>query len=370
MLIILAGVTINIVLDQNGIIEKTKEAKNKTEQAENDEKKELGKAEDIINQYLTGIEVEQVTDANPGALEGSGTETEPYVINSIEDLVFFAHDVTNGNDYEGEYVNLGLNLDFNSTKSYADAYRTDYGTYGYDGELKTLLTTGEGFKPIGTTFDTDISTNYFCGTFDGSYHTIYNMYQNVENADYITIIGLFSSNNGSIKKLKLENININATSNNLHLLFGGIAGRNYKAINQCFTSGEITIQANGIAGIYAGGIVGQRVSTESILNECASNVKINVNSSNTNEIVVAGIGPSYQVENCYYSGNILVTGSNSGFKNISGITGNSQEIINCYNTGKLESYFENENVGNLYISGIAYSGGSVQNCFNLRRYKM
>lgn len=370
VLIILAGVTINIVLDQNGIIEKTQEAKNETKQAEKDEKKELGKAEDIINQYLTGIEVEQVTDANPGALEGSGTETEPYVINSIEDLVFFAHDVTNGNSYEGEHVNLGLNLDFNSTKSYADAYRTDYGIYGYDGELKTLLTTGEGFKPIGTTFDTDISTNYFCGTFDGSYHTIYNMYQNVGNSDYITIIGLFSSNNGSIKKLKLENININATSNNIHLLFGGIAGRNYKAINQCFTSGEITIQANGIAGIYVGGIVGQRVSTESILNECASNVEINVDSSNTNEIVVAGIGPSYQVENCYYSGNILVTGSNSGFKNISGITGNSQEIINCYNTGKLESYFENENVGNLYISGIAYSGGSVQNCFNLRRYKM
>ena len=36
VLIILAGVTINIVLDQNGIIEKTQEAKNKTEQASED----------------------------------------------------------------------------------------------------------------------------------------------------------------------------------------------------------------------------------------------------------------------------------------------------------------------------------------------
>ena len=38
VLIILAGVTINIVLDQNGIIEKTQEAKNKTEQASDIEK--------------------------------------------------------------------------------------------------------------------------------------------------------------------------------------------------------------------------------------------------------------------------------------------------------------------------------------------
>ena len=38
VLIILAGVTLNIVLDQNGIISKTKEAKNDVEQAENIEK--------------------------------------------------------------------------------------------------------------------------------------------------------------------------------------------------------------------------------------------------------------------------------------------------------------------------------------------
>ena len=368
VLLILAGVTITALSGDNGILQNAGKAKEQTEEAQTEEQTTLSTYENYIYGFTNEINVEQVTDINPGILEGNGTETDPYVINSIEDLVFFAYDVTNGNNYEGEYVSLGLSLDFNSTKSYVDAFRTDFGTYGYDGELKTLLTTGEGFKPIGTIFDTDISTNYFCGTFDGNYYTIYNMYQNVENSDYITIVGLFSSNNGSIKKLKLENININATTNNLHLIFGGIVGRNYKRIDQCSTSGEITIQANGIAGTYVGGIVGQRVSTESILNECASNVRINVNSSNTNEIAVAGIGPSYKIENCYYSGNILVTGNNSGFKNISGITGNSQVIINCYNTGKLESYFENENVGSLYISGIAYGGVSlIQNCYNLRR---
>ena len=187
VLLILAGVSIATLTGPNGLLTRANEAKEETQNAEQEERYNIARQEDLINEYTSEIEVEQVTDTNPGVLEGSGTETEPYVINSIEDLVFFAHDVTNGNNYEGEYVSLGLSLDFNSTKSYVEAYRTDYGEYGYDGELKTLLTSGEGFKPIGTTFDTDISTNYFCGTFDGSYYTIYNMYQKIENSDYITI---------------------------------------------------------------------------------------------------------------------------------------------------------------------------------------
>ena len=69
--------------------------------------------EDTINEYVTGIKVKQVTDTNPGALEGTGTDDDPYTINSIEDLVVFASNVTNGTTYEGQTVKLGLSLDFN-----------------------------------------------------------------------------------------------------------------------------------------------------------------------------------------------------------------------------------------------------------------
>ena len=113
--------------------------------------------EDTINEYATGITVEQVTDENPGLLEGTGTDDDPYTINSIEDLVFFSYDVNNRNTYEGKTVKLALSLDFNSNKSYVEPLRTDYGKYGYDGELKTLLTTGEGFKPIGTYLNANTS---------------------------------------------------------------------------------------------------------------------------------------------------------------------------------------------------------------------
>ena len=49
-----------------------------------------------------------------------------YTSNKIEDLIFFSYDVRNGNTYIGKTVKLGTNLDFSSSKSYVDAFRTDY----------------------------------------------------------------------------------------------------------------------------------------------------------------------------------------------------------------------------------------------------
>ena len=370
VLIILAGVSIAMLVGDNGIITQAQRAKENTELAEKQEKEDIGKLEDEMNEDITGIKVEQVTDENPGVLEGTGPESDPYTINSIEDLVVFANNVTNGATYEGQTVKLGLSLDFNSNKSYVNPYRTDYIEYGYDGELKTLLTSGEGFKPIGTTYDANISTNYFKGTFDGDYNTIYNLYQDIENSEYVTIAGLFSTNGGIIKKLEIENAKIYGQTNNFHLLVGGIAGRNSEGtIEQCSTSGEIILQANGVKTIYAGGIVGQSISSTSevTINQCNSKIKINVNSTNTNNLNIAGIGQSNITKNCYFSGEIYVIGENSGTKNIEGIGNATQSIVNCYNVGKIQSYFDNENSGDLYISGIAGNSQTpeINNCYNL-----
>ena len=278
VLLILAGISISMLTGQNGILQRASEAKERTEAAQTEEQTALSTYEDYIYEYTSEIEVEQVTDTNPGALEGSGTENEPYVINSIEDLVFFAHDVTNENTYEGEYVSLGLSLDFNSTKSYVDAYRTDYGTYGYDGELKTLLTAGEGFKPIGTIYDKDISTNYFKGIFNGNFNTIYNLYQYIENSEYVTIAGLFSTNGGTIENLIVENANITSITNDMHIILGILVGRNSGKIMQCGASGSASLTDNGVKSIYYGGLVGQSMGT---IENCVSNAKLEISSNKT-----------------------------------------------------------------------------------------
>ncbi len=226
VLLILAGVTIATLTGNNGILTRAQEAKNKTEQAEKDEKEKLVNIENMTNEYLTGTEVEQVTDQNPGVLEIDEMNANTFIINSIEDLVFFAYDVTNGNNYEGKTVNLGSSFDFSSTKSYVNPLRIDYGKYGYDGELKTLLTTGEGFKII---------QGEFSGNFDSKGFSIYNLHINIYDEENKRSVGLFLINKGTIKNLKLINSNVDVVSKN-YAITGNIVGENYGIIENCFSS--------------------------------------------------------------------------------------------------------------------------------------
>ena len=364
VLLILAGVSIAMLTGDNGILSQTQNAKNKTEEVERNEKLDLLKQEDLINETLNGVEVVKVTDEKPGELEKEDENT--LVINSIEDLVFFAYDVTNGNNYSGKTVKLGTSLDFNSTKSYVDPLRTDYGKYGYNGELKTLLTTGKGFRTIGTIYDRDVSMNHFCGVFDGSYNIIYNLYQNVEESDKVLIVGLFGTNMGTIKNLKMENINLNSTTNNMHILIGAIAGRNSGNIENCSSTGNININANGVKSIFAGGISGQGDSSgiENSINKCYSSANIKINVNNINITNVAGIGNigGMLIKNSYFNGKIEINGQYEGNvgSSITGI-GISENIENCYNLGEL---VQNMKSNNSYIGGITNETGA-KNCYNL-----
>lgn len=110
VLLILAGVTIATLTGDNGILSQAQQAKEETEEAEKEEQNILSKYENYINNLIG--DVPQVNDSNPGVLEGTGTEQDPFVINSIEDLVVFSYDVTSGNRYEDKIVQLGLSLDF------------------------------------------------------------------------------------------------------------------------------------------------------------------------------------------------------------------------------------------------------------------
>ena len=373
VLLILAGVTIATLIGNNGLLTRAQEAKNKTEQAEKDEKTNLAKTEDLINQYVNGIEVEQVTDENPGILEGAGTDDNPYTINSIEDLVVFASNVTNGTTYEEQTVKLGLSLDFNSTKSYADPLRTDYGKYGYAGELKTLLTTGEGFKPIGTTYDANVITNYFEGTFDGDYNAIYNLYQNFEDSNNTSIIGFFSTNAGVIENLIIENTNINSSTDNMHILVGAVCGRNNGTIINCGSSGNLKIIDNGVKSIYCAGITGQAIGS---VERSFSKTNIEVISNNASTINVGGITGALTkdyIKSCYNTGTINIDLNSDVNIAVGGISGyNTKTIENSYNSGKIELKVYNELTKNTVMGNILATNdnGIINNCFNVAEIKV
>ena len=189
---------------ENGILTQAQKAKEETEEARIEEENRISDYEDYL--YDVTGDVKQVEDTNPGVLEGNGTEQEPFTINSIEDLVVFADNVTKGtNIYKDQYVKLGLSLDFNSDKSYVNPNMENY--YGYQGKLKEALLQGEGFKSIGKIdMVEDIESYSFSGIFDGNNKSISNMYinKNIENNTENISIGMFSYNYGTIKNLTVS----------------------------------------------------------------------------------------------------------------------------------------------------------------------
>ena len=405
ILLILAGVSIAMLTGDNGILSQAQNAKNKTEEAERNEKLDLLKQEDLINETLNGVEVEQVTDEKPGELEKEDEST--LVINSIEDLVFFAYDVTNGNNYSGKTVKLGTSLDFNSTKSYVDPLRTDYGKYGYNGELKTLLTTGEGFIPIGIGSD-EVGTNSFSGTFDGQNNQIINLYINQKH-ETASKIGLFSVNYGSIENLNLVNLSLTRYEEQGSLT-GGLVGQNRTdaKINNCNVSGKININGvgsgAGITGHNMGliencsnlanikieskgkelegcGIGGIATPNEGSIKRCFNKGNLDMilegNLTKRTIISVGGVVSSAGIitEECYNLGNVNVEFNGNGEQilevQVGGVSGNLEagEIIsNCYNIGNVTA---NSNKEELFVGGIASKGISgeespeIKNCYNI-----
>ncbi len=364
VLLILAGVSITAVFGENGIISGAKKAKEKTDEAVKNEISSIGELEDSLHETQTGIVVEKVIDSAPGKLEESEGENT-YTINSIEDLVVFAYNVTTGtNNYEGKTVKLGLSLDFNSTKSYVDANRTDYGKYGYEGNLKTLLTTGEGFKTIGITTEDNKEKN-FAGTFDGNGNFINGLYINKNNEELYEKIGLFSKNYGTIQNLKLLNINIYASEKQAYV--AGICGQNTMSgeIQNCIVSGKIK---NSSRSGYAGGIT--CFSSGKII-KCGNqaNIEFDAENDGVNMISCGGVcsGNGGAVTECYNIGNINLNSRTATDIRpcIGGVVGiNKGTVSNCYNIENISA----SSVGGLNIGGVAgtvYDVGKINNCYNV-----
>ena len=392
ILIILAGVTIAMLTGDNGILSQATKAMDETEKAEKNEMSDLASMESLINEYQNNINIPQVTDENPGQLEKENDTT--FVINSIEDLVFFSYDVTTkGTTYEGNTVKLGTNLDFNSDKSYIDANRTDFDKYGYSGPLKQALTTGEGFKPIGSQ---DLA-NSFYGTFDGDNKAICSLYENI-NKDDVARGGLFAATYGEIRNLGLVNVNITAIAQSVSV--GGIAKTSYNNIYNCYVTGSINVtgsswtpvgglcgvmqekaniencynlaninvtnikEETGDADIGCGGILGQGNAN---INKCFNKGKIVAKIVN-NTMMVGGICGHLDggyIKNCYNSATVTANGnSQENGAYIAGIAGAiSTELSNCYNSGEIIGTENRLIIGG--ITGNLYNNATVNNVFNI-----
>ena len=356
VLLILAGVSINLVLGENGLITQAQEAKRKTLLAEEKDNKDFYNIDEFVYDNTSNINVEKVTDTNPGVLEKENDNI--YVINSIEDLVAFAYDVRNGNSYAGKTVKLGLDLDFKSTNSYVDANRSDYKEYGYDGNLKKLLTSGEGFLPIGTFNEDEAETKSFAGIFDGNNHTISNcyMYKNTEERHRISFFG--QKLYGEVKNLGLVNINFELINKDVSCSVSGISTKpvNGAKISNCYVSGNIKEISNGTGNASCSGIATYNQGT---IENCYNwaNIEVYINDDTlTAQGLMGGITVNQEgnkVINCFNYGNLYANGKGDRFE-IGGISRNlvqvNSSIENSYNRGNISAEISNSNI--ISIGGI------------------
>lgn len=273
----------------------------------------------------------------PGFVNGTGTEEDPYIINDASELDFLATDVKSGNTYDGMFIKLNVNINWN----------------------------GKGWTPIGNN-----KTNVFKGTFDGNGKTIYNLNCNAATS------GIF----GHTTTATIKNLNVDyATFTVQDRYAGAIVGllRGGK-VTGCSVGENVVIKSDLIMTDTAqcGGIVGWVGGSEvnpGIVENCTTKAKLEFTYINDTSFVggVVGVVSAFgTVKNCINFGEIVVSAENKAGNEKTNIGGVAGGIGASSGAGILESCI---NAGTInakgYVGGvfgkIHVADSKVNKCFSI-----
>ena len=271
---------------------------------------------------------------------GSGSQADPYLIETPQHLAYLSEQVRAGETYEGKYFKLASDLDM-----------------GGDKDLK--------FSPIGF-FDEYVDpedqskiiddSKYFLGVFDGNYKTIDNVYiYYMDEVNSVGGTGLFAciSGNAVIKNLSIGNRSKIEGLDSSGLFVGTMKGG---TISNCVNNAELSLES----GWYHGGIVG--LMNGGVISGCVNSAKI---TSLTGVAGIAGyVDGDVIIENCYNTSEICFTGMYGG-----GLVGSidSGVLRNSYNYGKV---WTPDELGYMWGAAVAGSVGwddswKIENCYYL-----
>lgn len=257
---------------------------------------------------------------NQDALQGSGTEQDPFNIYTTKDLDVLRIYVNSGTTYEGKYFRLMNDIDAKGSNNFQ-------------------------WSPIGWYDTINKKSYYFAGTFNGNGYTLSGIYINV-NSDYKAVFGLSA---GTIKNLTVRGT---ITGGNY---VGGIVGYNTGIVLNCVNNITISSKSD-----YIGGIVGVNGGT---IERCANLANV----TGQNDVFglsvggVVGINLSNgEIKNSYSAGKVIA----EAYQWVGGVAGQ--------NHGKLYNAYSIEEVnGAYYVGGIVgqNGGGSIENCLSYSKVK-
>ena len=287
--------------------------------------------------------------------EGSGSPSDPYQIETAEQLSLLAVNVNSGTNYYGVYFEQTADIDLSA--------------YWWDA--------------IGT-YTSSSDYNEFAGHYDGGAHTVSGVFTQAGSSSTYSYQGLFGYVRGTSSTNLAEISNVGVIDSNIqgYQRVGGIAGYAYYSnITNCYNTGSVTGSRN-----YVGGVVGYNssstvsnsyntgdvTSTTTVSNSCVGGVvggnyssSTVSNSYNTGSVTSSGgyvggvVGYSASSSTVSNSYNI---GSVTGSSDVGGVVGEiySATVSNSYNTGLV--------TGNSRVGGVVgYNGSSstVTNVYNL-----
>lgn len=212
---------------------------------------------------------------------GSGTETDPFQIETLNNLYWLSKS------------NSSWNKHFVQTKDIDASATVDW-------------TEGKGFKPIGNSIDN------FTGTYNGKGHVIDGLYISRPSEYEVGFFGNLEGQKAKIKNLGVINVDIEGKAK-----AGALAGKiSNVAIENCYTTGRLTDSA------FAGGLVG--INDSGNIKNCYSTVGVVTENGIAGGL--AGVN-SGTILNSYSTGRI------NGISDIGGIVGKREsgaEVINCF----------------------------------------
>ncbi len=195
-----------------------------------------------------------------GYNSGMGTENDPYIIATSNQLAYLASQVNSGNTYSGKYFKLDCNIDLS----------------------------GAAWTPIGG----GSSAYDFAGSFDGNNKIISNLNISAASQDNI---GLFGSVSGTVKKVVVSSGSVEGGKNT-----GAVVGKNYGTVTDCSNIG-CSVTSAGL-GQGVGGVVGSCWNDGTITN-CYNSAAVSGTGASTYAGGIVGKAES-SISGCTNSGSV------------------------------------------------------------------
>ena len=291
---------------------------------------------DAVNQALEISASKATEDKNKIFESGNGTQDDPYIIHTTDQLQKFAKSVTADNDYSGKYIVLDSDVNISDIS----------------------------WEPIG---GNDCAFN---GDFNGQNHSIIGMKIGTYNNPYMitgknTYVGFFGilNKDAQIKNLKITGIDIESEGTNGNGIIGSIAGGmkgfddtgnlHGAVIDNCYVSGSIYHESNS-GDNYVGGIVGWQ-KKGAVIN-CKSDVVVSCYVSDQDKIAAAA-GIAGVLEQGLIANSLSIESVGGGTYENNSVTPiisnlvaiNKGTVSSCYASGSLSTHNESKYGG--MISG-------------------